>query len=97
MSVETSLRCAFLIGWSLAQAIYHDSSLYEMAIDINAIKGCLKDLGIDDPGLSEALEGSLEFIRGKVSMGEEASEADLGRLRRDLLRCEGIIREMLNL
>jgi hypothetical protein len=30
-------------------------------------------------------------------MGEEASEADLGRLRRDLLRCEGIIREMLNL
>ncbi|MEM2226937.1 MAG: hypothetical protein QXW19_01415 [Candidatus Bathyarchaeia archaeon] len=98
MPIETTpLRCAFLLGWSLAQAIYRDSSPYEVTIDINAIKVCLGALGLDDPNLIGILDGALEFIRGKVSSGEEVSKADLERLRKDLLRCEGLIRELLNL
>ncbi len=65
-----SLRCAFLLGWSFAQAIYRDSSPYEIAMDINAIKGCLEALRMDDPSLIGILEEALEFNSGQGFLGE---------------------------
>lgn len=86
-----------MLGWSLAQALYRDSSPYEIAIDVKAIKNCLMGLGIDDPDLFGALDGVLEFIRERSSSGDDISKADLERLRKDLLKCEARIRTLLNL